>query len=79
MIMARRPVTNLSAAAAACVVAALSDGGAAMAGPFLYSLSYAGGVKIFDTQTQTFVANTITLPPAAVGSALAYIVPPPFV
>lgn len=44
---------------------------AATAAPFLYSLSYTGGVKVFDTATQTFVPNTVPLPPAAVGFAVS--------
>jgi hypothetical protein len=43
----------------------------ANAAPYLYSLSYTGGVKVFDTATQTFVPNTIPLPPAAVGFAVS--------
>jgi hypothetical protein len=56
---------------AACAVTALCGYGTAMAAPFLYSLSYTGGIKIFDTQTQTFVANTIPVPASAVGFALS--------
>ena len=69
--MAHRAVRNLLAAAVACVVSVLCGGGTAMAAPFLYSLSYTGGVKIFDTQTQTFVPNSIVVPPSAVGFALS--------
>ncbi|PYQ28862.1 MAG: hypothetical protein DMF56_14410 [Acidobacteria bacterium] len=43
----------------------------AEAQPYLYSLSYTGGVKVFDTATNTFVPNSIPLPPAAVGFAVS--------
>lgn len=43
----------------------------AVAAPFVYSLSYAGGVKVFDAATQTFVPNTIPTPSFAVGFAVS--------
>jgi hypothetical protein len=64
-------VRALFATGAAYALTTLCNGGVAMAAPFLYSLSYTGGVKIFDTPTQTFVPNSIALPPAAVGFALS--------
>ena len=54
----------------ACIIAAFVAG-AAHAAPNLYSLSYSGEVKIFDTATQTFVPNSIALPPGAVGFAVS--------
>ena len=55
----------------ALFVLAMIAANVAAAAPFLYSLSYAGGVKIFDTATQTFVPNTIPISSTAVGFAVS--------